>query len=74
MSKKYVTIDYEYLHQTDDAVLILCSEGKVWIPKNVIENGHLLDFSEDYALDFEMEIEEWFALWRMKRRIKKDLV
>jgi len=67
MSKKYVTVPYEFLHQTDDAVLILCSEGKVWIPRDCIEDGHELDFSEDYALGFEMEIEEWFA-------IKKDLV
>ena len=64
---EYVTIDYEYLHQTDDAVLILCAEGKVWIPKDCIENGHILNFENDYELDFEMEIVEWFA-------IKKDLV
>jgi len=67
MSKKYVTVPYEYMHQTNDAVLILCSEGKVWIPKNVIREGHYIDFSEDHALDFEMEVEEWFA-------IRKDLV
>jgi len=64
---KYVTIHYEYMHQTDDAVLILSHEGKIWIPKNVIKNGHEYDFINDYELDFEMEIEEWFA-------IKKDLI
>lgn len=67
MSKKYTTIKYEYMHETDDAVLILCAEGKVWIPKDCIEDGHETDFSDDYAANFEMEVEEWFA-------IKKELV
>jgi len=67
MSKKYVTIPYEYVHQTDDAVLILHCGDKIWIPRNYIEDGHELDFSEDYALGFEMGVEEWFA-------IEKDLV
>lgn len=62
----YVTIKYEYLHQTDDAVLVICPE-KIWIPKNCIKDGHELNFEDDYELNFEMKVAEWFA-------IKKDLV
>lgn len=59
---QYVTIRYEYVHETDDAVLILTADGKVWIPKSVIEYGHECDFSEDYELDFEMSVKEWYAI------------
>lgn len=58
---QYVTIKYKYLHQTDDAVLVLLPE-KIWIPRSVIENGHELNFENDYELGFEMEVAEWFAI------------
>jgi len=59
---KYTTVKYEYLHQTEDAILILGANGKTWIPKSVIENGHELNFEDDYELDCEMEVEKWFAI------------
>ena len=64
---KYVTVDYEYVHQTDDAVLILHGNDKAWIPKDLIKDGHTTDFEEDYELNFKMEVAEWFA-------IKKELI
>jgi len=62
MPKRYVMIDYEFLHQTDNAVLILTHNGKIWVPRSVIRYGHDVDWENDYELDFEMEIEEWFAI------------
>ena len=58
----YVEIGYEYVHETDDAVLVLINGDKEWVPKSMIRDGHDLDFSEDYDLGFEMEIVEWFAI------------
>ena len=55
---EYVTIGYEYLHETHDAVKIFDGDTERWVPKNVIKDGKDMDFANEY----KMEIEEWFAI------------
>jgi hypothetical protein len=54
---EYVDIDYEYVHETHDAVCIFDGDEEYWIPKSVIEDGHSTDWSKEDT----MPIAQWFA-------------
>ena len=54
---EYAEICYEYIHQTDEAVLISDGNRECWIPKSCIENSNGINFE----LDTVINVEEWFA-------------
>ena len=54
---EYVEISSEYMHQTDDAVLIFDGDRDCWIPKSCIEYGQLIDYESNNIIN----VEEWFA-------------
>ena len=55
---EYAEISYEYVHQTDEAVLISDGDDEYWIPKSCIENINDVDLK----LGETINIEEWFAI------------
>ena len=55
---EYAEIYYEYIHQTDEAVLICDGDKECWIPKSCIENSSDIDFRYNTIIN----VEEWFAI------------
>ncbi len=55
---EYAEICYEYIHQTDEAVLIFDGDRKCWVPKSCIENSSDIDFKYNTIIN----VEEWFAI------------
>ena len=54
------TVEGEYLHQTDDAILLEIEGDEYWIPKSLIENLSMVDGvvqGEEVAI----ELPTWFA-------------
>lgn len=55
---KYVEIDYEYVHQTPEAVLISDGDKEHWIPKSCIEDVDYINLEKDTT----MCVIEWYAI------------
>ena len=55
---EYAEISYEYIHQTDEAVLIFNGDRNCWIPKSCVEDNDLMDYENDITIN----VEEWFAI------------
>lgn len=55
---KYVEISYEYIHQTDEAVLIFEVDTEHWIPKSCIEDVDYINLKENTT----MNVVEWYAI------------
>lgn len=54
---EYIEIDFELIHETQDAILITDGDKEGWVPKSCIEDGQ--DF--DYESETELNMAEWFA-------------
>lgn len=57
MSKfKYITIAYDYISQTDKAILVDTGDQEIWIPKSLTKDPGM-----DFETENEMEVKYWFA-------------
>lgn len=54
---EYTEIDFEFVHETDDAVRINDGNKEDWVPKSCIEDG----FDIDYETETTLNMAVWFA-------------
>jgi len=53
---KYVTIAYDYISQTDKAILVDTGDQEIWIPKSLTKRPAM-----DFEAESEVEVKYWFA-------------
>lgn len=58
---EYVELDLEFLHQTDDAVLIQEEKREIWIPKSVCEDPPNFVDNIDRNTSISISVKYWFA-------------
>lgn len=61
MSQELIELDLEFLHQTDDALLIQEGKRTIWIPKSVCKDVPLAIDSVDKHSNITIRVQHWFA-------------
>lgn len=54
---EYTEIDYELIHETEEAVLITDGDKEGWVPKSCVEDGQDFDYESETTLGMAL----WFA-------------
>lgn len=62
MSNELIELELEFLHHTDDSVLIKEGKREIWIPKKLCENYPTFVDDIKRNSNITMKVQHWYAL------------